>query len=52
MRVPASLGPQGVVVAWRVRGDGEARLQRVVVDGAGSGTAPAANPGAAGGRRR
>jgi hypothetical protein len=42
MRVPASLGAQGVVVAWRVRGDGEARLQRVVVDGAGNGTAPAA----------
>src|SRR5215210_6129325 len=40
LRVPASLGAQGVVVAWHVRGHGQARLQRIPLDGAaGTGTA-------------
>lgn len=43
MRVPAWLGEQNVVVLWRVRGDGgQARLQRVLLDGAGTGSAAAA----------
>ena len=42
MRVPASLGAQGVVVSWHVRGHGQARLERVSLDGAGTGTAVSA----------
>jgi hypothetical protein len=41
MRMPAWLGQQGVVVKWRVRGEGQARLQRIALDPDGTGTSPA-----------
>lgn len=51
MRVPGWLGEHGVVVGWRVRGEGgQARLQRVALDGrsgrAGEATAPVTLTGA------